>query len=79
MKKYLIVLGLALTSCASQQLVKRSNICITNATETKVYFRDCSTARLVAGAWETGAYGQAKVEILDSASFESLSKRISNR
>lgn len=77
MKKILLSLTLILTlaSCGSGRLVKRSDICVSNAVETKVWFCNTEQGRTVYQTWQTGVYGtRAQVFLVDSTEFAALIK-----
>lgn len=78
MKNKLILIGaIALAGCSThEQLVKQSDICLSNTIGTKLYFRDCERAQIVARAWHQGIYGPADVVVLDSAAWTRLEKRV---
>ena len=77
MKKLSIILGISLaTSCSvDQHLIKQSDICITNESATQVWFLESDRSACVAKAWQEGIYGQALVQVLDTAQFLALEKR----
>lgn len=78
MKKILLSLTVILTlaSCGSQRLVKRSDICVSNAVETKVWFRDNESGRAIYQTWKSGVYGtRAQVFLVDSTEFAVLIKK----
>lgn len=66
-----------LASCSThEQLVRQSDICISNSVGSKIWFRDCERAQIVARAWHNGVYGPAEVTILDSAAWTRLEKQV---
>lgn len=70
-----LILFISLASCASQRLVKKSDVCVANAAETKIWFRDTDGGRYVYESWRAGIYGKAEVFLVDSAEFVSLVKK----
>ncbi len=80
MKNKLLVLiaAGALASCSNQKtLIQRSAVCITNETETQVWFRQCETTKVVVQAWREGLYGPALVQVVSDQEFRQLEKRAS--
>jgi hypothetical protein len=77
MKKLSIILAVSLaTSCSvDRHLIKQSDICITNESQTQVWFLESDRSKCVAKAWQDGLYGQALVQVLDTAEFLALEKR----
>jgi len=74
--KTILTSAIVLAGCsAPEPLVKRSDICLSNAIATKIYFRDCELARQVAKVWEVGSYGRAKVLVLDSSAWARLERK----
>jgi hypothetical protein len=77
MKKLILILtsALLLTSCAQERLVQRSDVCVTNAVATKIYFKNNPTGEFIYRTWQSGVYGQAKVFLVDSTEFAGLLKK----
>lgn len=81
MKKYLLILGLALASCSTtrqtchEKLIQKSDICLANDLETKIYFMNTERGQIVYRAWKKGYYGEAEVFLVDSSEFVSLLKK----
>ncbi len=66
-----------LASCSTtDQLVRQSDICISNSVGSKIWFRDCERAQIVARAWHDGVFGPAEVTVLDSAAWTRLEKQL---
>lgn len=73
---FILLASLALASCGvDKTLVKQSEICITNQSETQVWFLRCERSACVANAWRDGIYGPALVQVVDTAEFRGLEKR----
>lgn len=81
MKKYLFCLGLLIASCSSnrqvchERLNQKSDICLANDLETKIYFMNTERGQIVYRAWKKGYYGEAEVFLVDSSEFVSLLKK----
>lgn len=77
MKNKLILIGaIALAGCSNQkELIQKSDVCITNQTETQVWFRQCERSAIVVKAWRDGLYGPALVQVVNDQEFRQLEKR----
>ena len=72
---FLLTLTLALVGCSTERLVQQSDICVTNAVKTKVYFKNNPTGQFMYETWRRGVYGNAKVFLVDSTEFAGLLKK----
>jgi|LauGreDrversion4_2_1035121.scaffolds.fasta_scaffold73581_3 Prokaryotic membrane lipoprotein lipid attachment site len=77
MKKLIFTLSAAalLASCAQERFVQQSEICVTNAVQTKIYFKNNPTGEFMYKTWQSGIYGTAKVFLVDSTEFAGLLKK----
>jgi len=78
MKNKLLLLTalVALAGCSNQKtLIQRSEVCITNQTETQVWFKRCDQTDIVVQAWRNGLYGPALVQVVDEQEFRQLEKQ----
>jgi hypothetical protein len=77
MKKIIFISTCALVaSCGmDKHLIQKSDVCITNATETQVFFLASDRGRFVAQSWREGVYGPALVQVVDSTEFLALARR----
>ena len=80
MKKIIFIFTSALiASCGSDKhLIQKSDVCITNQTETQVFFLESERGRFVAKSWREGVYGPALVQIVASTEFLTLARRAKN-
>jgi hypothetical protein len=77
MKNNIILFAaITLAGCSTNKtLVKQSDVCITNQSETQVWFLNCERSATVARAWRDGMYGPALVQVVDSTEWAQLEKR----
>lgn len=74
-----LIAAAALAGCSSQKtLIQRSAVCITNQTETQVWFRQCAATSPIVQAWREGLYGPALVQVVSDQEFRQLEKRAVN-
>lgn len=71
-----LIAAATLAGCSSQQtLIQRSAVCITNRTETQVWFRQDKDVEVVVQAWQNGLYGPALVQVVSEQEFRQLKKQ----